>query len=256
MFDTHLHTMPFSTDSHMSITELLEKQKETSNGLILTEHIDYDFPPPNVYDFSPKEYFKTYGHLRNNNFLLGVEVGLQPSIINKNINLVKSYPFDMVIGSIHAVNGYDLYCTTYHKQFHSKKEAYLEYLKFMLDNIKSFKDFDTLAHIDYICRKAPYEDNELYYSDFPEIIDEILLTLINNNKVIEINTRRFHNKKSIDSLTKIYKRYKTLGGKYVTLGSDAHYANVVSNHFDTAIEMANECDLIPVYFKERKMEII
>ena len=157
MFDTHLHTMPFSTDSHMSITELLEKQKETSNGLILTEHIDYDFPPPNI---------------------------------------------------------------------------------------------------DYICRKAPYEDNELYYSDFPEIIDEILLTLINNNKVIEINTRRFHNKKSIDSLTKIYKRYKTLGGKYVTLGSDAHYANVVSNHFDTAIEMANECDLIPVYFKERKMEII
>lgn len=256
MFDTHLHTIPFSTDSHMHINELLEKQKGTSNGLILTEHIDYDFPPPNVYDFSPEEYFKTYGNLRNDKLLLGLEVGLQPSVINKNIHLVKSYPFDMVIGSIHAVNGYDLYNITYHEQFNNKEEAYLEYLKYMLDNIKKFKDFDTLAHIDYICRKAPYKDNELYYSDFPEVIDEILLTLINNNKVIEINTRRFNNKKSIDSLIEIYKRYKTLGGKYVTLGSDSHYANVVFNHFDTAIEMTKECNLTPVYFKERKMEII
>lgn len=256
MFDTHLHTTPFSSDSHMTIDELLEKQKEKSLGLILTEHIDYDFPPPNTYEFSPDEYFKTYGNLRDDNFLLGLEVGMQLSVVNKNINLVKSYPFDMVIGSIHAVNNYDLYYPGYHENLNSKREAYSLYLECMLANIKAFKDFDTLAHIDYICRKAPYDDNELYYRDFPEIIDEILLTLIKDNKAIEINTRRFNDEKAIKSVLEIYRRYKALGGKYITIGSDSHYAKIVGNHFDKALDIAKECELTPVYFKERKMQIL
>ena len=256
MFDTHLHTTPFSTDSHMTIDELLEKKKEKSLGLILTEHIDYDFPPPNTYEFSPDEYFKTYGNLRDDNFLLGVEVGMQLSVVKRNEKLVKSYPFDMVIGSIHAVNNYDLYFPEYHQNLNSKKEAYSLYLECMLANIKAFKNFDTLAHIDYICRKAPYEDSELYYSDFPEIIDEILLTLIKDNKAIEINTRRFNNYDAIKSLVQIYKRYKSLGGRYVTIGSDSHYAKIVGNHLDIALEIAKECELTPVYFKEREMKIV
>ena len=40
-----------------------------------------------------------------------------------------------------------------------------------------------------------------------------------------------------------HKRYKELGGKYVTLGSDAHKAKYIGYGFDKAYEIANSFDL-------------
>ena len=40
-----------------------------------------------------------------------------------------------------------------------------------------------------------------------------------------------------------HKRYKELGGKYVTLGSDAHKAEYIGYGFDKAYEIANYFDL-------------
>ena len=41
----------------------------------------------------------------------------------------------------------------------------------------------------------------------------------------------------------LIKRYKELGGKYVTLGSDAHKAKYIGYGFDKAYEIANSFDL-------------
>lgn len=60
----------------------------------------------------------------------------------------------------------------------------------MLECIEKYVFIDSLGHIDYIARYARFEDNEIYYMDFRNEIDEILRTLIQNEKAIEINTRR------------------------------------------------------------------
>ena len=44
LYDTHMHTIPFSTDSGMVFSEVKKKQKELGIGLVLTEHMDYGFP--------------------------------------------------------------------------------------------------------------------------------------------------------------------------------------------------------------------
>lgn len=124
MFDTHMHTFPFSSDSTMRLNEVLQKQKELSIGVVLTEHMDFNFPKPEEYSFIPSEYFEQYLPYRNNNLLLGAEIGMQSEITERNSKFINSAPFDMVIASVHAVSGYDLYYSDYYKDMLDKTNAY------------------------------------------------------------------------------------------------------------------------------------
>lgn len=51
----------------------------------------------------------------------------------------------------------------------------------------------------------------------------------------------------------VYTRYRELGGRYVTLGSDAHTASAIATNFGAAEELAAMADLAIVTFVERRM---
>ena len=115
-------------------------------------------------------------------------------------------------------------------------------------------DFDSLGHIDYICRAAPYDNPEIDYPAFSAQIDEVLNIIVERNKVLELNTRRFYGTQAIAELVPVYKKYRELGGKFVTIGSDAHEIKAIGNYFDRALKFVRELDLTPVTFCERKLE--
>lgn len=252
MFDTHMHTTPFSTDSTMNLDELLRKKEESDLGIVLTEHMDYDFPPPLIYDFDVEQYFLDYGSYRKESLLLGVEIGLMLSVQEKNRQLVQNFPFDMVIGSIHVVRENDLYDPAYFQLFPDKEAAYSAYLKTIYENIKEYEDFDTLGHIDYIVRSAPYEDPVMRFEDFPEILSAILRELAEKEKSLEINTRLFDNQDAVHALERIILQFVAEGGKTVTIGSDAHTVENVGIHLTQAYELAFRCGVTSVYYKKRK----
>ena len=54
-------------------------------------------------------------------------------------------------------------------------------------------------------------------------------------------------------LVPIYTRYRELGGRYVTLGSDAHTSDAVAVNFGAAEELAAMVGLGLVTFAERRM---
>lgn len=250
MFDSHVHTR-FSTDSKMNIEDALKKASDLNLGLILTEHMDIKYPVEGKFNFNPKAYFNEYSKYRNDKLLLGVEMGIRPDCLEENKELEESYQFDYIIGSVHVVDNIDIYQRVFYEG-RSKKEVYLQYLNAMLESIKTHDFIDSLGHIDYIARYARYDDNEIYYRDFSDEIDEILKVLIQNEKAIEINTRRMKDQKAVDALIKIYKRYYELGGRIVTIGSDSHIPENIGSGFDTAKEMADRCSLKIVYYKERR----
>ena len=111
---------------------------------------------------------------------------------------------------------------------------------------------DTLAHIDFIARYAPVNDSEIYYYQNSDHIDAVLKACISTNTALEINTRRLNEKTAFENLLTIYKRYKDLGGQYVTIGSDAHNSKGIYNNFSLALNIAEQCNLTPVYFKSRQ----
>lgn len=251
LFDTHVHTR-YSSDSHMTIETAMQRADELGIGMILTEHMDWACPEPD-FIFDVKQYFKDYTKYRSDKLLLGIEVGMQPACLEENRRLVQEHPFDYVIGSIHFVDNEDVYAESFYRS-RTKREAYDRYFNAMLNCMKSYDFVDSLGHIDYIARYARYEDTEVYYHEFSDWIDEILKTVAQKEKAMEINTRRLIDSEAAARLLPIYKRFYELGGQMVTLGSDAHHPEHVGRRLDVAREMAEACKLKVVYFKQRKPE--
>lgn len=74
-------------------------------------------------------------------------------------------------------------------------------------------------------------------------------------KALELNTRRLTQDGATDSLFVLLKRYRELGGNYLTIGSDAHMPHSVGNQLDL-YHMAEKTNLTPVYFKDRKIHFV
>ena len=252
IFDSHMHTK-FSADSEMSATDAIVKAQKLNLGVVFTEHFDFNIPGDIDFTFNPDEYFREYNGLRSQSVRLGVEIGLEKPARQANADFIKRAPFDMVIGSIHLVERLDIYYPDYYAD-KDKDEAYHKYFAAMIEE-SAIGDFDVLGHIDYICRAAPYENPEIDYAAYKDDIDEVLKIVIEREKVLELNTRRFNTRRGIKELVPIYTRYKQIGGKYITIGSDAHKVEAVGNYFDTAAAFANELELTIVTFCNRKLEI-
>lgn len=251
MFDSHVHTQ-FSTDSNMKIEDAIKKANSMDLGITITEHMDLKYPDKNKFWFDVDHYFQDYSKYRSDNLLLGMEMGMRSDCLEENRDLNNNYNFDYIIGSVHLVNDIDLYDEIFYTN-RNKSEVYEEYFKCMLQCVKLYDFVDSLGHIDYIARYARFSDPEIYYNEFLEYFDEILRVIIKNNSVMEINTRRIGDKNTIENLIKIYKRFRELGGEFVTLGSDSHYCDDIGKNFKDGERIAEICGLKIVHFKERKM---
>lgn len=252
-FDTHVHTS-FSSDSKMNIKEALKKAKRLGLGLITTEHLDYAYPDENLFRVDISSYIQAYSQYKSENYFIGLEMGLSESCYNENVETAENYSkLDYIIGSIHAVEGKDIYAELFAFE-KDKKQCYEKYLKTMLSNIKLYDCFHSLGHIDYICRYAPFEDKEIYYNDFSDYFDEVFKVLLKKGKVLELNTRRLNDTSAFENMVTIYSRYKELGGKYITIGSDAHTPESIGINFEQAKLLVEKLSLKPVYFLKGKME--
>ncbi|MBZ9692525.1 histidinol phosphate phosphatase [Clostridium sp. M14] len=253
IFDSHIHTI-FSSDSDMKISDAISKAKELNIGLILTEHLDQDYPDKNLFKLDIPNYFNNYSEYKINNLLLGIELGLTLPSFNIITEKAKNFNYDFILGSVHAVYDEDIYIDYCKRDDLTKKEFFHNYLEFMLNVINKYDCFDSLAHFDYSCRYTKFENNEIALCDHHEILDEIFKTLISKGKVLEINTRRLDTKGTFNNMIDIYNRYKELGGKYITLGSDAHNVNAIATNFKNALSLTEILGLKPIYFKNRKPE--
>lgn len=254
IFDSHMHSR-FSSDSKMNILDAISVGKEKNIGIIITDHMDLDYPVEGEFKFDIPSYFKEYEKYRSNKVKLGIEIGLTENTLIENENIAASNDFDFILGSIHAVNGLDIY-EEYVHQGYNKKDYFNYYFEDMLKCVQLYNNFDSLSHIDYPCRYCSFDNKEIILDDFKDILSEIFKTLINKNKILELNTSRLNTEEAQNSLMNIYKLYTDLGGKYVTLGSDAHSHLNIYKNFDIALKFIEELNLKGVYFTNRKMEIM
>jgi histidinol-phosphatase (PHP family) len=120
-------------------------------------------------------------------------------------------------------------------------------------------NFDVLTHLTYPLRYFYSKSNlDIDLDKFKDQIDEVLTLAAKKGKALEINTaalRQPLNKLSPE--VDIIKRFKELGGKYVSVGSDAHYAEHLSADIDMAYSAALEAgfDSITFFQKRTPMEM-
>ncbi len=257
IFDTHMHC-EFSCDSSMKIADAVAAADAENIGMTLTEHWDYDYPTnPDAFTYDIIECRKAFAPYRSSTRLFGIEIGMQTHTAEADDKIAAGYDFDFVLGSIHCVGRRDLYEKACYEGY-TREEIIREFLNDSIVCIENHKCFDAFAHIDYICRYWPFaqDERELHLEDNQELFDKLFQLLIERNIPIEINTRRLDDEKAAKALLFLYKRYQELGGKYCTLGSDAHYKEHVGRRMAEAVLMAQAAQLKPVYFRERKMQIM
>lgn len=237
--DYHLHTY-FSSDSDTPMETMIEQAIQLGlTQICFTDHMDYDFPKKYEMDFQFDidaycKKIETMQQLYGTEIkiLRGIELGLKPTITEKLHHLLNQYSFDYVIGSSHLVNDIDPYYNEFWLN-QTKEEGILNYFQSIIENIHAFSNFDTYGHIDYIIRYAPDKNHDFTYKKYADILDEVLKTIIQIGKGIEINTAGYkyglgHPNPQEDIIT----RYFELGGTYITIGSDAHKPEHMAYDFE------------------------
>lgn len=246
MHDSHVHSN-FSGDSQMDPKQACEFAINIGlGGLTFTDHLDIDYPEyDNIFLIDFEKYCIYMNKLkscydRRLKILKGIEVGLQPHVYDKSLEIINKYDFDFVIASVHIVDRLDLHKGEY-TTAKSQQEAYSGYLNEVARVVKDFDHFHVLGHLDLIRRYGDYPIKNLKYSDFSDIIDDILTTLIKKGKGIELNTSGFrYGLSSPMPNFDVVGRFRELGGEILTLGSDAHSTAHLGFKFGEMLEMIKQ----------------
>lgn len=241
--DMHNHTH-WSSDSNTPVKENIESAiSKGMNSICITDHQDFDSPPypPDYFTFLLNETGETQPYVNDIlkykdlykdkiEVLLGIEIGIQPHLVDKLNDYVSKYPFDFIIGSTHRFDKLD---AEDQRQYESSSihDACERYFKEELLNIKGFRNCNVVGHMDFILRYCPGAVEYFTYSKFADVLDEILKEIISSGRGLECNTSKFVAKNMINPNLDVFKRYFELGGEIVTFGSDAHTPDRIGEGF-------------------------
>lgn len=193
--------------------------------------------------------------------LRGIELG-QPLCDKAHTEaLLSAHPYDMVIGSIHTVTGYeDFYFLDYENMDDDALASLLYKYYDELLSLTQWNRFDTLAHPIYPYRYFDITKRGTVCAPerFDAAMEQVCRTLIRNEKALELNTATFARGGQELSLYKRYlSMYHDCGGTLITVGSDAHQAADVGRYFDEAKALLKEIGFSSVaYFKNRQPVLV
>ncbi|MFA5306753.1 MAG: histidinol-phosphatase HisJ family protein [Candidatus Babeliales bacterium] len=258
--DSHTHSI-FSPDGQMSLEEgIIAAHNRGMGGLVFTDHIELAHPDiatwNTPFDIEQRSHLidqLRHEHASNIKIFKGIELGFEPTILDRANEMINQHDLDLVILSTHCVDNIDLGEKSYY-QGRSKEQAYTKYLDTIYQSVSMFDNFDVVGHIGYACRYACYPDKSLCYLDYHDKLDAILNRIIAQGKGIEVNTAGFRlNLGYPHPDYDVIKRYHELGGTIITLGSDAHRTLGIGREFENVIKRLADIGFKYVaHFEQRK----
>ena len=255
LIDNHSHTQ-YSGDipagRGSSVRELcLAAEEKGIEQLAITDHCDIDgirdgyFAPLDHESvmrdiFAAKEEFR--GRVR---VLFGIELGQGTHMPEESERLLARYPYDIVLGSVHAVRGIidfsDTDLISYGEQ--GRKELWEKYLSELLEAVE-WGRFDVLTHITYPKRYFLKQG----ITGFPDIagkgreyFEPVLRAVIEKGVTLECNSSGLRQiMKECLPNRDLLSFYYELGGRDITVGSDAHRASDIGAGIKEACELLRE----------------
>lgn len=237
MYDFHMHST-VSFDAKDTARDMVAAaEKKGLKEICFTDHIDYTPEMDMVFDTAA--YRAAYEELCSDRLLIrrGMEYGLEPGnqqMLKEDLN---RFPFDFVIGSVHLVDGLDVYLEPYW-QGKEYDQAIRLFLENTLACVESHDDYDVLGHLTFISKARANPRRELIrYEEYPSLFDEILRQLVRHEKGMEVNTSGVDLCGGTLPTLDMIQRFHKMGGRIVTIGSDAHNCARVGQY---SFEMVKE----------------
>lgn len=170
----------------------------------------------------------------------GVELGQPTQDLKAAEDILDDCEFDFVLASLHNIEGApDFYYLNYRElDIYDLLQRYYDQLL----KIVEWGNFDSLAHLTYPLRYIAGEHGiEIDHKPYTERVDTILRTLVLQDKALEVNTSGLRQKygKTLPGLA-VLKRFRELGGRFVTLGSDAHRWADVGGGVEDGLDLLKE----------------
>lgn len=263
--DSHMHTKVFSSDASQTIEEVIEASKALGiSNVSITEHYDMDYPHKDeIFTFDLNEYGKIFpkwqalsAYKRGPSLHMGIEIGWQPHLNDRIIKTVNALPFDTVLLSAHVFRGTEIFYST-ECPLIPRKDRNKEYISLLTRMARELNCYDIIAHYDYINRYIDDKSSAVFYHDCPEQFDELFEVLISKDKALEVNTSSIDKQMSKGSSfvmpdPDIIKRYLAMGGKLITLGSDAHKSDRIGLHFIETAKYLKSLGVSEVFYYENR----
>jgi len=250
--DMHVHTK-HSCDSTAELeaycTQAIAQGIDT---LCFTDHVDYN-PNDIGYSFyNPEAFFSDFLHIKEKyqeklTLLCGVEFA-EPHMYPAELARLSKLPYDFILGSIHFWYR-DMFPSVMVKEGIPAEICYAHYWDAILAAVKA-GGFDALAHMDFPKR---------YYGQL--IVDhdklhKICHTMAKNRICPEINTSTLRKNMAEPMPGKeILSIYKSCGGRYVTVGSDAHRPGELAAGSARAREFIDYFGFEEAIFMQRHMSL-
>jgi len=213
--------------------------------ICLTDHLDLDFRFSQLYySLEPAAYIRrqeeVFAQFPDFDARRGIELGLQPHLLDTIDRLIAGCGFDFIIASVHYIKGEDPYFPEFFEGMTSL-EAYTLYLNELIACLKGFSRYSVVGHICYPSRFIPFEKKVMAYDDLRDLSDVLLKLVIESGHGIEVNTSSWATHGMPVPGFDYVKRYRELGGEIITLGSDAHRPEDVGRYFGDALEGLRAC---------------
>lgn len=256
LHDQHVHSY-YSFDSEQPIEEyLIEADKIGVSYFVLTDHLDlnyldkgedisFDIQKQNV---ELLDWQKKYPHIK---ILRGIEIGYKPSEINRIKEIIKNNHFDVINFSLHESDGIDYF---FKDEFVKRgiDEVLKIYFQRELEAVQHYNDYDVFCHLDYGFKTAYLIDSSINIKKYEDMLIKIMQEVIKHNKTLELNVK-VQELISKEHTLYILNLYKKLGGKYLTLSSDAHEIKRFRQSFDYYMSLIKQCGFDSLcYFVDRK----
>ncbi|MGM9669795.1 MAG: histidinol-phosphatase HisJ family protein [Faecousia sp.] len=243
MFDFHMHST-VSFDGHDTPETMVRVAEQMGlREICFTDHIDHI---PGSEDksmvFDAAEYARAYDNLTSPTLRIrrGMEFGMTPDNQTLLRQDLAQRDYDFVLGSVHFVDGADVYYETYWEG-KTYAQAVSRFLEGTLETVRAQDDFDVLAHLTFLSKaRANPLHAVIHYEDHREIADEILRTLAAKGKGLEMNTSGVDRCGDYLPPVAYFRRFRELGGEIVTIGSDAHTASRVGQYSREAARLLKD----------------
>ncbi len=261
----HTHS-EHSHDSVCPIADMAKCQMERDvTGFAVTDHCDVEYheslPLHTIVSESFDDATALNERLDGIEILRGVEIGEGFWCLPMAQQIEAMKPYDVVIGSVHAVqfDGYTVPFSTIDfgamgvAMAAQYFDAYLDDMMTMLDSTTP----DILAHLTCPLRymNGKYRLN-IDCRRYADKIEAILCRIIERGIALEVNTSCVGG--GYDELMPedwIIARYAALGGTLVTIGSDAHVAAHAAHAFERALQCLKDNGFANIYYYKNRHAI-
>lgn len=166
--------------------------------------------------------------------LLGLEVDFFPETIDAVLDLLEPYPWDLLVGAVHWIGGWSLdHPDAVHEYMRrGVRQVYEDYFELVTKLARS-GTVDVLAHVD-LAKVFGHRLDEPPIDLYQPVVDAASAS----NTAVELNTSGIDGPAGELYPSRPFLEKFREAGVGITLASDAHRAEDVGKHFDSAVESA------------------